>query len=286
MASLVHSFILLTEGTRIGDVTFSVLARVGGGKVALERSLTTTLFYLRHPELLQQFLTEWAATQLLGNPSADVERHLHAMHCHRTGRLRTRRNLLACPPKTEGLGDIGGTSASRSLLRVSERCTSSSSSLTSESDPFVDTEATFEDTADFQEFSRAEAQKFMRSLPADFEELLYGNLAGSPSLARSPPTTSSSTPVWRSSDHGQIDLAAVKGSRSTRRKEAEEECSASPEGDRTSSNLSGLTKVEFFEQQLKILSDLLVDVQQIEEMQKDEGSRKLQDERPVANGET
>lgn len=55
MASLVHSFILLTEGTRIGDATFSVLAKVGSGKVALERSLTTTLFYLRHPEVKTRY---------------------------------------------------------------------------------------------------------------------------------------------------------------------------------------------------------------------------------------
>lgn len=75
----------------------------------------------------------------------------------------------------------------------------------------------------------------------------------------------------------------MKGTRGTRRKEPGEEPAASAEGG-TTAGLDGLTKVEFFEQQLKILSDLLVDVQQIEEIQREKRTQESQDEQAVAEG--
>ncbi|KYK68176.1 hypothetical protein TGPRC2_248520 [Toxoplasma gondii TgCatPRC2] len=278
MASLLHALVLYTEGTYLGDAGFSVLARLGGAKVGLERSLTTTLFYLRHPDLLQQFLTEWAATQLLGSPSPDVERHLHAMHCRRTGRLRSQRtatdaSAMGC--LLEPTVSASGFSQRRQSPR--RRCFTTGASGVQTEDGWMESdgcafESSREDRQLLEGFSSTEAEKFMQNLPPEFAEVLSAAAGNSP--------TRCSTPAWEAAE-GQGPVSSLglsdREDDESFREDDLSPCRFSdplpPSGDEVADAGMPRSKVEFFEHQLKILSDLLIDVEQSATQEGAEGIR-------------
>ncbi|CBZ56022.1 conserved hypothetical protein [Neospora caninum Liverpool] len=270
MASLLHALVLYTEGTYLGDAGFSVLARLGGAKVGLERSLTTTLFYLRHPELLQQFLTEWAATQILGAPSPDVERHLHAMHCSRTGRLRNQRTGTEVARGLRLEPTVSAPGFSQRKHNPRRRCFTSAASLETDQDMRMEPEGfPFEEGRDdgqmLDGFSLAEAEKFMQNLPPEFAEVL--NAGSAP--------TRCSTPAWEMPERrGRASSLALSDREDFQAFSGESQLSSfrfddsvpPPSSDQRAeeTRAAGVprSKVEFFEHQLKILSDLLIDVEQ------------------------